>query len=395
LGGATDAFIAKLSPAGATAYLSYFGGSGRETGRAIAVDGAGNIYVGGQTTSTNLPVASAIQENNGTSGACADDTCVDAFFMKLNAAGNQLLFSSYFGGSGEEDATGIAVDSEANLYATGVTFSGDFPTKNAQKNSLAGTSDGFVLKIADVAPSPPRPTPAADAIVNGASFAVGTALAPGSIASVFGSNLAATVDRAAQLPLPTVLADSQSDISERAAPLFYASPAQVNVQIPWESEATPQGTLTVSVRDDDSSPVSFALTTYSPGIFSVDSSGSGQGAILNANTASLAAPADAFPGSRPAQRGDYISIFCTGLGPVAEHPPTGTPASGPTSTTATPAVLVGGASAAVSYSGLAPGFVGLYQVDVQVPFGSVEGDSVPVGLVIGGIASNIVTIAIR
>jgi uncharacterized protein (TIGR03437 family) len=105
-----------------------------------------------------------------------------------------------------------------------------------------------------------------------------------------------------------------------------------------------------------------------------------------------------FPGSRPVIRGtESIEIFCTGLGPVTNQPPAGSAAgSSPLSlTTTTPFVNIGGAPAAVSFSGLAPGFVGLYQVNAQVPAGVPTGDAVPVVVTIGGIISNSVTIAVQ
>ncbi|MCH7978520.1 MAG: hypothetical protein IH935_06025, partial [Acidobacteria bacterium] len=139
------------------------------------------------------------------------------------------------------------------------------------------------------------------------------------------------------------------------------------------------------------------LAPSSPAIFSTDSSGSGQGAILIANTASIAAPVGTFSGSRPVERGGFLSIFCAGLGDVTNPPGIGEAASGnPLSTTITdPTVTIGDVEAAVVFSGLAPGFVGLYQVNVQVPSNAPTGDAVPVVLTIGGVASNTVTIAVE
>jgi len=100
--------------------------------------------------------------------------------------------------------------------------------------------------------------------------------------------------------------------------------------------------------------------------------------------------------SRPAKAGEFLSIYCTGLGLTSNAPALGQPtASSPLSTTAlTPVVTIGGVNAKVIFSGLAPGFVGLNQVNVQVPDGVAPGDAVPVVLTIGGVTSNTVTIAI-
>ena len=104
-----------------------------------------------------------------------------------------------------------------------------------------------------------------------------------------------------------------------------------------------------------------------------------------------------FSTSRPAGRGEFITIYCTGLWPVSKLPPTGRAAvSRPLSGTITlPSVTIGGVPAMVTFSGLAPGFVGLYQVDVEVPANALSGNAVPVVLAIGNVNSNTVTIAVQ
>ena len=96
-------------------------------------------------------------------------------------------------------------------------------------------------------------------------------------------------------------------------------------------------------------------------------------------------------------RGAYVSIFCTGLGAVTNQPATGaaSPAVPLAFTVATPTVTIGGVVAGVSYSGLAPGLVGLYQVNAQVPADVSPGSAVPVFISIGGVQSNTVTIAVQ
>jgi uncharacterized protein (TIGR03437 family) len=123
--------------------------------------------------------------------------------------------------------------------------------------------------------------------------------------------------------------------------------------------------------------------------------GSGQGAVEIAPTSLLAAPAGTL--GRPVLPGEYIAIFCTGLGPVTNQPATGAAAlSSPLSyTTTVPTVTLGGTAAQVTYSGLAPGFAGLYQVNVLIPSAAPAGTSVNLVLSIGGVQSNTVTIAIQ
>jgi uncharacterized protein (TIGR03437 family) len=133
------------------------------------------------------------------------------------------------------------------------------------------------------------------------------------------------------------------------------------------------------------------LATFAPAIFTINAQGSGQGAILDQSNRLVDVSSPATPG------GTVLQIFCTGLGPVTNQPLTGSPApSGPLSyTTATPAVTIGGVSADVFFSGLAPGFVGLYQVNAQVPAGLAPDTAAPVVISMQGTASNTVTIAVQ
>ena len=112
----------------------------------------------------------------------------------------------------------------------------------------------------------------------------------------------------------------------------------------------------------------------------------------------FAAPSGSISGqqARPANRLEFISIFCSGLGDVTNRPPSGAPPSGGdlSNTMATPTVIIGGVDVPPSFSGLTS-FVGLYQVNVQVPSNAPTGDAVEVVLTIGGVASNTVTIAVQ
>ena len=138
--GAPDAFVTKLNAAGtALVYSTYLGGSGFDFGNGIAVDSAGNAYVAGHTRSTNFPTANALQATFG--GAS------DAFVTKLNAAGSALVYSTYLGGSSDDEALAIAVDSAGNAYVAGTTFGTDFPTANAVQAASGGGPDAFVTKL--------------------------------------------------------------------------------------------------------------------------------------------------------------------------------------------------------------------------------------------------------
>jgi uncharacterized protein (TIGR03437 family) len=100
--------------------------------------------------------------------------------------------------------------------------------------------------------------------------------------------------------------------------------------------------------------------------------------------------------ANPVAAGSYVLIYCTGLGAVGNQPATGSPApSGPLAWSATPTVTIGGLAANVQFSGLAPGYVGLYQVNAQVPAGSATGSAVPVVISMNGVTSNTVTMAVE
>jgi hypothetical protein len=148
-----DAYLAKFDSNGAFVYSTYFGGSSSDFGRSISLDGAGNVYLLGDTSSTNFPTASALDSTR--SGG------TDLFVAKLNPAGSAILYSTYLGGSGDEEEGQLTVDSQGNAYITGYTESTDFPTVNAlqTEQSPGGQcrlpsdvipytpTDGFVSKL--------------------------------------------------------------------------------------------------------------------------------------------------------------------------------------------------------------------------------------------------------
>jgi uncharacterized protein (TIGR03437 family) len=138
-----DAFITKLNPTGtALVYSTFLGGSGDQIAEAIAVDSAGNAYVGGLTISSDFPTTTGAFQP-GTTDTC----CQDTFVTKLNPAGSRLLYSTFLEGSSHEDLIGLAIDSSGNVYVTGWTDSTDFPTAGAFQTTNNGNSDAFVTKL--------------------------------------------------------------------------------------------------------------------------------------------------------------------------------------------------------------------------------------------------------
>jgi hypothetical protein len=142
IGGTGDAFLSKFDATGALLYSTYFGGTSSEWINDIAVDSSGKAYVTGYTTSTDLPMLNAYD----TSMSGSQNAFVAMFDTTLSGT-SSLLYSSYFGGSTAEYATGIAVDASNNAYVTGWTTSNDLPTKNAYNSSYSGNQDAFVAKF--------------------------------------------------------------------------------------------------------------------------------------------------------------------------------------------------------------------------------------------------------
>ena len=212
--------------------------------------------------------------------------------------------------------------------------------------------------------------------------------------------LALRLEHASATPLPTLLGGTTMNFNETVAvPVFFASPLQSNIQIPWELAGLQEATLTARISDEISSAVVVALAAHSPELLTVTQTGAGQAAALISGTGLLAAPAGALPGapSRPAVKGEFVEVFATGLGPVSNTPASGTAASAsPISETLTmPTVSIGETQARVVFAGLAPGFVGLYQVNAEVPSSAPSGESVPIAISIGGADSPVVTIAVE
>ena len=146
-GGGFDIFVSKLdtttSGAASLVYSSYLGGSGNDVGRGIAVDGVGNAYVSGTTFSSDFPVASPVQASFAGGNS-------DAVVAKVNPAGSVLIFSTYLGGTGDDAAQGIAVDTTGSTSVIGQTTSTDFPTQQAFQTSNNGTAVAFVTRLGDL-----------------------------------------------------------------------------------------------------------------------------------------------------------------------------------------------------------------------------------------------------
>ncbi|WP_077490175.1 SBBP repeat-containing protein [Sinomonas mesophila] len=138
-----DAFVTKLNPAGsALVYSTYLGGTSFDNGFGIALDAAGSAYVTGETSSTDFPTTASAFDTIHNGGIR------DAFVTKLDPTGSSLLYSTYLGGSDDDNGFGVAVDAAASAYVTGATGSTNFPTTaGAFDTTLDGGGDAFVTKL--------------------------------------------------------------------------------------------------------------------------------------------------------------------------------------------------------------------------------------------------------
>jgi len=254
------------------------------------------------------------------------------------------------------------------------------------------------LEVAVIDPGELIPNVAAGGVVDAASYDVGLGVAPGSIASVFGSQLALVQETAVFNPLPTTLGGGSVVIDESVeVPLYFGSDGQYNIQIPWQLPDVEVHQLQVRLGATISEAQPFETALYSPGLFSADGTGTGQAAALIAGSGGiLAAPSGYVPGARPVRPGEYLMLFANGLGPVLDTPAPGSAAPAfPLSVSLTqPVVRLNGEPIPVVFSGLAPGFVGLYQVNVKIPNGVQPDDAALIDIEIGGVRSRSLTVAV-
>jgi uncharacterized protein (TIGR03437 family) len=235
------------------------------------------------------------------------------------------------------------------------------------------------------------PLVVAGGVVHAASFSAGTPLAPGSLITIYGSNLADGTSAATGLPLPQQSNGVQVMMGDLVMPQLYTSAGQLNVQVPFNVPQNTQYQITIQRDSLLSVPEPLVIASGQPGVFTLDQSGSGQGIIVKIDGVTLAQP------GTPAVAGDNVVIYCTGLGAVFPAVSTGAAApSSPLANTVNPVtVQIGGLAAAVSFSGLTPGSAGLYQVNATVPTGIAPSDTVPVVLSVAGQSSPPVTMAVR
>jgi hypothetical protein len=242
------AFVTKIKADGsAFTYSTYLGGSLGSQAAGIGVDSLGSAYVAGSTQSADFPVVKAFQKSCGidkTSGACS----VDAFLTKFAPSGKTLVYSTYLGGSGRDEATGLAVDAAGNAHIVGTTESADFPTVASVQSSLKGASDAFVARF-----SPSGSSLNFSTFHGGSATESGNAIALDAKGNVYVAGVTSSTDFPTQHPFQSSCAGACTNafVTKMAVPLattVTVSPASDTVEVnntdSFTATVTPSGNVT-------------------------------------------------------------------------------------------------------------------------------------------------------
>jgi uncharacterized protein (TIGR03437 family) len=243
-------------------------------------------------------------------------------------------------------------------------------------NVIALTTSGFTVVAWNYDAAVALPT--ITSVVNAANG--GQAVAPGGLISIFGQNMSPVTQATNQIPLPTALAQSCVEVNGTPIPLLYVSTQQVNAQLP--NNVVGSATMAIYTAGGESDSFYFTVSPTAPSIFLSGTAGpeTGLATVVRWNDQELVTP------TNPIHPNDYVEIYLTGMGATMPSVAAGLP--GPANPLAMvqspPSVMLGGYPLTVTYAGLAPGEVGVYQIDAFVPFGVPLGLSVPLAIYQGG-----------
>lgn len=283
-------------------------------------------------------------------------------------------------------------------YEGEAAWGGAWQPRSQQAQNLTVTLTGFLgFSVSqqditvEVKEASPLPIVEAGAVRNAASFEPGNRVSPGGLISIFGRQLANGDGAVGGVPFPTALEDTEVVMGGEPLPLLFAGNGQINAQVPFDVPLNRQVQLLVKRGNALSVEERLTVAPAQPAVFTLNQQGFGQAAIVDGLTFALA------NSDSPVSSGDVLTAFCTGLGMVNPPTPEGQIApDSPLSVTVSPVqVFVDGIEAQVLFSGLAPRFAGLYQVNFFVPDGVAPGDEVSVVLRQSGLNSPPVTIVVR
>lgn len=249
----------------------------------------------------------------------------------------------------------------------------------------------------DTTPPPPTPVIYNSGVVNSVTHDNTQAVAPGSIVSIFGSQLASSAATADTVPLSMSIAGVSVTFNGYAAAIRLVSPTLISVQVPWETLGTDtSGTAAVVVTQNGavSNTNTVNVNQFSPGIYAIDNLASSNLALAMNSDGSLVQAVGIVPGltSHPAMPGDTLMLLATGLGPVDQPIVDGAASADMVRNALTqPQVNIAGVGAMVLSATLSPNFVGVYQVQLTVPDGVGTSDTTPVQIQIADAVSPVTT----
>jgi uncharacterized protein (TIGR03437 family) len=296
------------------------------------------------------------------------------------------------------DNASVVVNADPAGLAPGAYFGTVTVATNAANSTLT-----IPVELDVAAPTPP--TSNFGGAVNIANFAPGEAFAQGDIVALFGNQFTALAPaQNSSLPLPTSINGVRVFLNDTPVPLYFVSATQINFQVPYDAQPGP-ATLRVETNGQRGNTISIAVQRIVPRILLRVAN---FGIILNQDNTYPFPPTPPFP-TRRASIGDALTIYAIGLGPTTPAVPSGVaaPSAEPLARVTPPPQVCFGVKVSpfspagqvctdVLFAGLAPTFVGLYQVNVVIPAGAPTGDHVPVQLLFpDGTPSNVVEIAVQ
>ena len=233
--------------------------------------------------------------------------------------------------------------------------------ENNGSDVLSGYVRGFTITITGT-PATTMPITGPNAVFNAAGLQ-SAVVAPGEVIDIEGVNLGPSpAVFAPSGDLPTTLGGVQVTFDGTPAALSYVSPYVLNAQVPFSVRAGGQTKMVISYQGNSSNSVTLDVAATVPGVYTQSANGTGTATAVNQDGTMNSL-------SNPATRGQFITVYASGLGTLNPALSTGqTPPSSPlSSTTSVATALVGGVGASVSFAGAAPGFPGLYQINLQIP----------------------------
>ena len=353
----------------------------------VQLDGAGNVYIIGQTGGgPGFPMVNPV-EPTPTGGS------QQVLVAELDPTGSHLLFSTTIGANGLNTTTpaGLVVDTAGNIYLAGntagpdlITTPGAFQTTSSD-GACCQKGNGFVVKIASTAPL-------ITGVTDSAGFQQG--ISPGSWITIWGANLATTSrnwrpdTEIIGGRLPILLDGVSVTIDGKPSAVNYISPGQLNVQAP--DDTTTGAVQVVVTSPGGTATATTTMQTVSPGLFMYDATNVAAQHVGY----SIVAPAGLYPGSTPARPGEVIILYATGFGPTLPPTPSGqlVPAA-PVVDLSAITLTIGGKPAQVQWAGIVG--AGLWQLNIQVPQDAPNGNAAVVARIGGKNTQGSAVVAIQ